>query len=209
MNAPTPTRHLDLGCGAIPRNPYRRDEVFGIDLGSAHSSGASGATIVSANLATQAIPFADAAFDSVSAYDFLEHVPRVLSDGNGTGVRFPFIELMNEISRVLAPGGLFYALTPAYPAPEAFVDPTHVNILTARSHLYFVGPNPLGRMYGFQGHFILRHAQPVVYRDALDPTATLNWQQQLRRLRYRLKSKFSYLAWEFERAPTPADTTPR
>lgn len=209
MQAFTPTRHLDLGCGAIPRNPYGRDEVFGIDLGSAPAASSSGATIVSANLATQGIPFADGHFHSVSAYDFLEHVPRVLSDATGSGVRFPFIDLMNEVSRVLAPGGLFYALTPAYPAPEAFVDPTHVNFLTARSHLYFVGPQPLGRMYGFHGHFILRKAQPVAYRDALDPTATLNWQQHLRRLRYRIQRKFSYLAWEFERAPSPERTSPR
>jgi hypothetical protein len=46
------TRHLDLGCGDRPRNPYRRDELFGVDLnGSADGSG----PIRGANLALQPI----------------------------------------------------------------------------------------------------------------------------------------------------------
>ncbi len=192
------TRHLDLGCGAVPRNPYRRGHVFGIDISAQISAG--NVTVVSANLALQPIPFPDAHFDSVSAYDFLEHVPRVLPRADGSGTRFPFIELMNEISRVLKPGGLFYALTPAYPSEEAFVDPTHVNILARRSHVYFVGPKPLARMYGFNGRFVLRRAEPVVYRDSVDPLAPFGAAQRWRRLRHRLKRKLAYLAWEFERA---------
>lgn len=198
MSTSHPTRHLDLGCGAVPRNPYRRDQVFGVDISTSVSSAQ--ATIVTANLALQPIPFPDAHFDSVSAYDFIEHVPRVLAAADGSGLRFPFIELMNEVSRVLRPGGLFYALTPAYPAAEAFVDPTHVNVIAGQTHRYFVGPQPLGRMYGFRGQFTLRRAQWVVYVDAVDPLASLTLQQRWRHLRHRLKRKLSYLAWEFERS---------
>ena len=68
------TRHLDLGCGPVPRNPYRRDELFGVDLSGSTDSG----PIRRANLVMQAIPFGDDSFESVSAYDFLEHVPRVM-----------------------------------------------------------------------------------------------------------------------------------
>lgn len=201
MNPPTTTRHLDLGCGGIPRNPYRRAQVFGVDIAPpAAPASADGATIVGANLALQPIPFPDAHFDSVSAYDFLEHVPRVLATGGGTGLRFPFVELMNEISRVLRPGGLFYALTPAFPGEEAFMDPTHVNVLTRGSHKYFVGDAPLGRMYGFNGHFTLRRAENAVYRDAVDPLAVHGLEQRWRRLRFRLGRKLNYLVWEFERS---------
>ena len=115
MNPPTParrTRHLDIGCGTRPRNPYRRDEVHGVDIREATT--AAGAEIRRANLAVEPIPFPDSHFDSVSAYDFLEHVPRVLP-ATGGGTRFPFIELMNEVWRVLVPGGRF--------ACEAFVRP--------------------------------------------------------------------------------------
>jgi SAM-dependent methyltransferase len=190
-----PTRHLDLGCGPRPRNPYLRDELFGVDISPANVTGK--ATIRKANLALHTIPFPDHYFDSVSAFDFLEHIPRVMPTVDGLGTRFPFIELMNEVHRVLKPNGLFYALTPCYPAAEAFQDPTHVNIMTSRTHLYFTGSEPLGRMYGFSGQFETRQAQWVVHKDALTPLKPLTLSQSFRRLNYRLKGKFSHIAWEF------------
>lgn len=196
------SQHLDLGCGPIPRNPYSRAQVFGVDI--APGTVASGVEVRRANLAVEPIPFEDDRFDSVSAFDFLEHVPRVLATADGRGTRFPFIDLMNEISRVLRPGGLFYALTPAYPAVEAFSDPTHVNVLTLKSHVYFTGDAPLGRMYGFRGHFRLRRAQWGVYKDSLDALARPTMATQLRRLTRSLKGKFTHVVWEFESSKTPS-----
>jgi SAM-dependent methyltransferase len=107
------TRHLDLGCGGVPRNPYRRDEAHGIDI--ALAAGLDERLFRRANLSVEPIPHADASFESVSAFDFFEHVPRVLGTADSRGTRFPFIELMNEIHRILKPGGRLWALTPAYP----------------------------------------------------------------------------------------------
>lgn len=146
-------RHLDLGCGKFPRNPYGRARLHGIDVRPPPA--AAGYEHRVANLVVDPIPYADSSFASVSAYDFIEHVPRVLPTADGRGTVFPFIRLMNEIWRVLEPAGRLYALTPAYPNPEAFTDPTHVNIITDRTHEYFCGPDALGRMYGFTGHFRL------------------------------------------------------
>lgn len=145
-----PDRHLDLGCGHAPRNPYGRSMLCGVDICPA----ATGATHEhrTANLAVEPIPYPDGSFGSVSAFDFFEHVPRIFPDGNG-GTCFPFIALMDEIWRVLAHGGRLYALTPAFPHPDAFVDPTHVNIITADTHHYFCSRSPTARMYGFRGHF--------------------------------------------------------
>lgn len=158
-----PDRHLDLGCGDAPRNPYARAQLCGIDIRMPdHATGHEHRV---ANLVVEPIPFPDDSFGSVSAFDFIEHVPRVFPDGQG-GTMFPFIRLMDEIWRVLAHGGRLYALTPAYPHPEAFVDPTHVNIITDRSHEYFCGASPNGRMYGFQGRFEVIRAERTEYTHA-------------------------------------------
>lgn len=191
----SPTRHLDLGCGPVPRNPYRRDELCGVDISPRQLPGC---TVLAGNLSLEAIPFATDHFDSVSAFDFLEHVPRVLPTADGRGTRLPFIELMNEISRVLRPGGMLYAVTPCYPSREAFQDPTHVNIITDRTHLYFSGDEPLGRMYGFTGCFTARRVEWRVLRDSVDATAALSLRQRFRRFNYWRKGQLSHLLWEFE-----------
>jgi SAM-dependent methyltransferase len=164
-------RHLDLGCGKFPRNPYGRGELCGIDVRPAPAG--LGFDYRVANLSLQPIPYGDGAFASVSAYDFIEHVPRLLATADGRTV-FPFVELMNEVWRVLVPGGRFYALTPAYPHLEAFTDPTHVNVITAQTHEYFCGPQPLGRMYGFTGEFKVLRAQWVRALDAYAEMPGLN-----------------------------------
>jgi SAM-dependent methyltransferase len=144
------TRTLDLGCGQQPRNPFQMDEVMGIDL-TANASG----SIRTADLAIEPIPFPDNWFDAVTAFDFIEHVPRVIY---APGRRFPFVALMNEIYRVLKPGGLFLSHTPAFPHAVAFQDPTHVNIITEETFPRYFGENQHHRyatMYGFTGYFRL------------------------------------------------------
>lgn len=142
-------RHLDLGCGRFPRNPYARRHLSGVDIRPLQE--AEGFDYRVANLILEPIPYPDNSFLSVSAFDFIEHIPRIFPGDGGTV--FPFVRLMDEIWRVLAPGGRLYALTPAFPAPEAFTDPTHVNIITDKTHTYFCGEKPMGRMYGFKGRF--------------------------------------------------------
>lgn len=159
-----PDHHLDLGCGRFPRNPYARGRLSGIDIRA--MAEAADFDYRLANLALQPIPHANDAFGSVSAYDFIEHVPRILMTPDGRDTRFPFVQLMQEVWRVLAPGGLFYALTPAFPNPEAFTDPTHVNIITDRTHEYFCGQTPMARIYGFQGAFKAVRADWVHLVDA-------------------------------------------
>lgn len=190
------SRHLDLGCGVNPRNPYKRAEVFGVDIST--QSPISGVKIHSANLSVEPIPFPDSFFSSVSAYDFLEHIPRILTTQDGKGTRFPFIELMNEIWRVLAPGGVFYAQTPAYPSPDAFQDPTHVNIITNHSHIYFTRPTFSGRMYGFIGDFEIIRVLRIPIGAGFDyepPHPDLR--RRLKIWRSGLKGGLTHLVWEF------------
>lgn len=142
-------RGLDLGCGVAPKNPFGIEEMTGIDIVGSQSTG-----VIQCDLSRGEVPVKSRSYDFVSAYDFLEHVPR-WAPGEKLP-RFPFIELMNEIDRSLRIGGLFFSLTPAFPSSKAFQDPTHVNIITEDTFpIYFCGKDPEARMYGFIGQFEL------------------------------------------------------
>jgi SAM-dependent methyltransferase len=188
--------HLDLGCGLNPFNPYSRDDLFGCDIREIDAESCDlNFTYVKVNLVVAKIPFPDKFFDSVSAMDFLEHIPRqmLLSDGQMCN---PFVNLMSEIHRVLKPGGLFLAMTPCYPHPSAFVDPTHVNIITEDTHSYFIGENPIASMYGFKGGFRVKSVDwdtPKNVKQADDS----EFRKRFRRFQQRyFKGGLSHQRWE-------------
>lgn len=132
------TISLDLGCGETIRNPYQANKCVGLD-------------IEDADLAIQPIPYPDHHFDFVTAYDFLEHIPRLLYVPKR---RYPFVELMSEIYRVMKVGGKFLSSTPAFPHGAAFQDPTHVNIITPDTfYEYFDDQKTWAKQYGFKGAF--------------------------------------------------------
>jgi len=141
---------LDIGCGKSPRNPFDADHTYGIDIREDESRG-----IKYADLNVEKIPFEDCKFDYITAYDFLEHVPRLIYAPDR---RFPFIELMNEIYRTLKPGGIFFSFTPMYPFAPSFVDPTHVNQITNTTfEKYFDDTLMWGSIYGFKGKFSIAY----------------------------------------------------
>lgn len=105
-------------------------------------------------------------FDLVTAYDFLEHIPR--SNCACAGHRFPFISLMSEIHRVLRPRGYFYGFTPAFPNKQAFQDPTHVNILSEDTLRLYFAEDAWASKYGFSGRFeMVREGWKGAHRFAL------------------------------------------
>lgn len=145
------TASLDLGCGSSPRNPFQAAELCGVDIREDLDH-----KIKCANLACQDIPYSNNSFDYCTAFDFIEHMPRILSTHDGQSTRFPFVELMNEIWRILKPGGLFLHQTPAFPCKQAFQDPTHVNLITEDTiPYYFCEPHSYATRigYGFTGKF--------------------------------------------------------
>ena len=86
--------HLDFGCGASPRNPFNASSVQAVDVRDYDIS------LMSVLIKPGgAIPFPNGYFDSVSAYDVLEHLSRS-EDGKNL-----FIYYMNELYRVLKPNG--------------------------------------------------------------------------------------------------------
>lgn len=147
----TRTKHLDLGSGLNPRNPFFADELYGVDIIDVNNSKVN-FTYTKCNLSYDSLPFDDNYFDSVSAYDLFEHILRV-HIVNGKTI-FPFVDLMSEVYRVLKPGGQLYAVTPVYPKESAFVDPTHVNFISKNTYKYFITPHNWAKMYGFNGSFV-------------------------------------------------------
>ena len=143
------TMALDLGCGATPRNHYNADTFMGLDQFPVAD--------LQADLVWEPIPCSDNSYDYITAFDFIEHIPRVIFMEPSVFVKktkYPFIDLMNEIWRVLKPGGLFYSSTPAFPHAAAFQDPTHVNIITPDTWgEYFDNVKRWASPYGFTGAF--------------------------------------------------------
>ncbi len=73
----------------------------------------------------EGLPFASSSVDVIVAEHLLEHVPDL-------------VRLMEEIYRVLVPGGVLRVEVPYFTHPDAFRDPTHVRFFTFGSLDYFV-----------------------------------------------------------------------
>lgn len=171
-------RALDVGSGPQPRNDFGAQEVYGVDIRT-HG----GPYVRRCDLNREPLPYEDGCFNLVTAYDVLEHIVRVQVTESDT--RFPFVNLMNEIWRVLAVGGFFFSSTPAYPSKAAFQDPTHVNFLTEDTmNLYFC-EKAWARIYGFQGVFSMaasgwrgEHHYSLIRKASDRPIARLDFIQE-------------------------------
>lgn len=147
-------RALDFGCGSTPRNPFLAHEFYFADTLNieelrlrSRTSGISDQYVLdnySQITRFASLPFNDKFFDVVTAFDVLEHLSRENTNGPNE-----FISVLNEIHRVLVPGGIFLALTPAFPSPAAFQDPTHINFITEFTSHYFIGADAPAKVMGY------------------------------------------------------------
>jgi hypothetical protein len=155
-----PPRSLDLGCGDNVRGPDGW-EHWGIDIDPANHPNTR-----AADLTFDPIPFPDAFFQRVSAWDFLEHLPMRAWVADFSGRRSTvnvMVNLFNEVWRVLEPGGVFESFTPHLPHfQDVFRDPTHVSYWVEQTWDYFAHPGTmigLTRRYGLVADFSLIHKE--------------------------------------------------
>ncbi|MFM6505980.1 MAG: glycosyltransferase [Dolichospermum sp.] len=157
---------IDLGCGVNKPNGF-----VGVDLYPGF-----GVDIV-ADL-SQRFPFEDNSVDEVRAHDIIEHLP-------------DRIHTMNEIWRILKPGGIVDISVPSTDGRGAFQDPTHVSFWNINSFLYYCNESPayleLCRRYGFKGEFNTVHLEHkespgdvihvIAQLRAVKPVSNLNQQK--------------------------------
>ncbi len=124
----------------------RRTGLPMIDLGGAHGTPPGFVSVDIEGAAVNCdilsgLPFADNSVGCVRAFDFLEHVPHCRSVGchhgaDGVSPRCT-VGVMNEIYRVLAPGGWLISRTPSTDGRGAFQDPTHLSFWNPNSFWYY------------------------------------------------------------------------
>ena len=87
------------------------------------------------------LPYPDSSVDAIRMHDALEHIrPDSI------------IAVINDVWRVLKPGGLFDTFTPSTDGRGAFQDPTHISFWNENSWFYYT-LKPYRDLYGIKAHF--------------------------------------------------------
>lgn len=80
------------------------------------------------------LPFEGDSFDSISAFEVMEHV------GQQGDWKF-FFDQWSDIWRILKPGGMFFGTSPHWSSAWAFGDPGHTRIVGAEQLTFLSQPN--------------------------------------------------------------------
>ena len=102
------------------------------------------------------LPFPDSSVGCIRAYDFLEHIPSCPTSAcehGADGGPLCTVGLMNEIYRVLAPGGWLVSRTPSSDGRGAYQDPTHVSYWNPNSFWYYTNKEIAKYVHGVNCRF--------------------------------------------------------
>ena len=100
----------------------------------------------------EAWPWPESSVEAIRAFDVIEHLPDK-------------IHTMNELWRVLHPGGKVEIAVPTTEGPGAFQDPTHVSFWNRRSFLYYEAGNPYRERFAHHYGIVARFR---VVRERID-----------------------------------------
>ena len=138
---------LDIGCG--------RNKLPG-SIGLDHIALPEVDVVCDLN---ERLPFNDGEFEVIYSNQVLEHVPNMIS-------------LIEEVHRILVPGGLMVAHVPYFRSSWAAIDPTHVRNFTLGSLDYFVKGMPAYEDYRFSD---VSYSKMDRFLDSNYPNTFLRW----------------------------------
>jgi SAM-dependent methyltransferase len=115
---------LNLGCGILLLDDFLN--VDKVDIRVRFPERVEGKDFLQCDLNKKPWPWLDSTAEAIVMRDSLEH----LTSGS-------FIEVMEEVWRVLVPNGQFACQVPDATTAQAFVDPTHTMFFTYLSMDYF------------------------------------------------------------------------
>ncbi len=108
-----PKLKLDLACGRV-----KQEGFFGVDINpNTHAD-------LILNLEEYPWPWENNSVDEIHSAHFLEHV----KDAN---------KFMEEVWRILKPGGIAHFVTPYYTSVRAWQDPSHIRAVSEHTYRYF------------------------------------------------------------------------
>lgn len=158
---------LDIGCGR-----HKLPGSIGLD-----QLALPGVDVV-ADL-SQKLPFKDGEFEVVHSNQVLEHVPNLIG-------------LMQEMHRILAPGGIAVAHVPYFRSSWAAIDPTHIRQFTINSMDFFVKNNFISDGYRFSD---VCFAKLETYLDGNYPRSPFRWFFAKLALRFPNRFENSFLSF--------------
>jgi len=108
-------KKLDLGCGLVGEHGWIRLDKYEYKPATVD---------VLWDLEITPLPFEKGFFDSIRAFDILEHIHNLLP-------------LMNDLWRILKWEGYLDIQVPRFPHPNSVIDPTHVRYFIPDTFMYF------------------------------------------------------------------------
>ncbi len=129
--------NLDIGCGA-----NKQEHFVGLDIRPLD-----GVDIVH-DINVHPWPLPSECVRMAMASHLVEHIPRTMMDRQGTW--FPFMAFMDEVWRIMRPGGEFMMAMPHGSSQRFLQDPTHCNPCNETTWDYFCPERDSGLYWIYQ-----------------------------------------------------------
>lgn len=150
-------RELLIGCGSNRERRVREKgvtdwgDLVTLDFNADHKPD------IVWDLTNLPLPFGDDEFDSISAFDVLEHT------GQQGDWKF-FFNQWSDFWRILKHDGRFYGISPHPTSPWAWADPSHTRVLSPESFVFLNQPAYVDQV-GVTAMSDFRH----IYKADFDP----------------------------------------